>query len=55
MHSRHVHDPLALAVVSSHSTSEGVVSYLRCDCGAWEVRTAHMVATTRPRGDVRRG
>ncbi|MEU4224073.1 hypothetical protein AB0F17_07245 [Nonomuraea sp. NPDC026600] len=55
MHSRHVHDPLALAVVSSHSTSEGVVSYLRCDCGAWEVRTPHMVATTGPRGDVRRG
>ncbi|MEV0595462.1 hypothetical protein [Nonomuraea cavernae] len=34
------HDPLALTVVSSHATSEGVVSYLRCACGAWEVRTS---------------
>ncbi|MBE1593052.1 hypothetical protein ACFPOI_20560 [Nonomuraea angiospora] len=49
MHSRHLHDPLALAVVSSHRTSEGTVSYLRCDCGVWEVRTSRMVATVPPR------
>ncbi|MEQ4718567.1 MULTISPECIES: hypothetical protein [unclassified Nonomuraea] len=49
MHSRHLHDPLALAVVSSHRTSEGTVSYLRCACGAWEVRTSGLVATVPPR------
>ncbi|MFI7124507.1 hypothetical protein ACIBQ1_02365 [Nonomuraea sp. NPDC050153] len=49
MHSRHLHDPLALAVVSSHRTSEGTVSYLRCACGVWEVRTSAMVATVPPR------
>ncbi|WP_433442458.1 hypothetical protein [Nonomuraea sp. CA-141351] len=49
MHSRHLHDPLALAVVSSHRTSEGTVSYLKCACGAWEVRTSGLVATVRPR------
>ncbi|MCA2222426.1 hypothetical protein [Nonomuraea aurantiaca] len=54
MHSRDLHDLLALAVVSSHMTSEGVVSYLRCACGAWEVRTARLVGTARPRGGVRR-
>ncbi|NRQ33435.1 hypothetical protein HII36_16500 [Nonomuraea sp. NN258] len=46
MHSREPHDPLALTVVSSHVTSEGVVSYLRCACGAWEVRTASLVGST---------
>lgn len=40
MHTRTLHDPLSLTVVSSHRTSEGLVSYLRCGCGAWEVRTA---------------
>jgi hypothetical protein len=44
MHSREPHDPFALTVVSSHHTSEGLVSYLHCACGAWEVRTARMVA-----------
>jgi hypothetical protein len=44
MHSGTFHDPLDLTVVSRHATSEGVVSYLRCGCGAWEVRT------TGPRG-----
>jgi hypothetical protein len=48
MHSRELHDPLALTVVSSHRTSEGLVSYLRCSCGAWEVRTAHSVAHASP-------
>ncbi|MEV0231435.1 hypothetical protein [Nonomuraea sp. NPDC050786] len=48
MDSRHLHDPLALAVISSHRTSEGTVSYLRCACGAWEVRTSGLVATVRP-------
>ncbi|WP_188194844.1 hypothetical protein [Nonomuraea sp. SYSU D8015] len=52
MHSRHLHDPLALTVVSSHRTSEGLVSYLRCACGAWEVRTLGMVATVRVRPAV---
>ncbi|NUP02991.1 MAG: hypothetical protein HOV97_04665 [Nonomuraea sp.] len=49
MHSREPHDPLALTVVSSHRTSEGLVSYLRCACGAWEVRTGHLVACASPR------
>ncbi|SEH00079.1 hypothetical protein SAMN05444920_11558 [Nonomuraea solani] len=49
MHSRDLHDPLAMTVISSHRTSEGLVSYLRCACGAWEVRTARMVATATPR------
>ncbi|MGP3960398.1 hypothetical protein ACTWPT_30755 [Nonomuraea sp. 3N208] len=48
MHSRHLHDPLALTVASSHRTSEGLVSYLRCACGAWEVRTPGTVAMVRP-------
>ncbi|GAA3546876.1 hypothetical protein GCM10022419_028840 [Nonomuraea rosea] len=50
MHPRGLHDPLALTVVSSHRTSEGLVSYLRCACGAWEVRTARgvVVAPQRP-------
>ncbi|WP_171075050.1 hypothetical protein [Nonomuraea basaltis] len=48
MHSGHPHDPFALAVVSSHRTSEGLVSYLRCACGAWEVRTSGMVAAFPP-------
>lgn len=37
MHSSEPHD---LTAVSTHHTSEGVVSYFRCACGAWEVRTA---------------
>ncbi|HEX4811256.1 MAG TPA: hypothetical protein VFV66_00690 [Nonomuraea sp.] len=49
MHSGHLHDPLTLTVVSSHRTSEGLVSYLRCACGAWEVRTRGLVATISPR------
>ncbi|MDP4504397.1 hypothetical protein [Nonomuraea turcica] len=49
MHSRVLHDPLALTVVSSHRTSEGLVSYLRCSCGAWEVRTSGTVAMVPPR------
>jgi hypothetical protein len=49
MHTRHLHDPLALTVVSSHRTSEGLVSYLRCACGAWEVRAPGMVAMIPPR------
>ncbi|MGI5291807.1 hypothetical protein ACQEVF_52040 [Nonomuraea polychroma] len=49
MHSGHLHDPLALTVVSSHHTSEGLISYLRCACGAWEVRTPRTVAMVRPR------
>ncbi|MFG1702078.1 hypothetical protein ACFLIM_02695 [Nonomuraea sp. M3C6] len=49
MHPRDLHDPLALTVVSSHRTSEGLVCYLRCACGAWEVRSAALVATTSPR------
>ncbi|MEV4168199.1 hypothetical protein [Nonomuraea sp. NPDC049709] len=48
MHSRDLHDPFAMTVVSSHRTSEGVVSYLRCTCGAWEVRTARLVGTATP-------
>ncbi|MGP3910609.1 hypothetical protein OHA25_43765 [Nonomuraea sp. NBC_00507] len=49
MHSRVLHDPLTLTVVSSHRTSEGLVSYLRCTCGAWEVRTSGTVAMVPPR------
>ncbi|MBB6343636.1 hypothetical protein ACWGH8_16845 [Nonomuraea muscovyensis] len=51
MHTGPLHDPLSLTVVSCHRTSEGVVSYLRCGCGAWEVRTAgpHGAVTTLPR------
>ncbi|NUR84811.1 MAG: hypothetical protein HOY71_12070 [Nonomuraea sp.] len=49
MHSTQPHDPLALTVVSSHRTSEGLVSYLRCACGAWEVRTSRLVACASPR------
>ncbi|UBU17177.1 hypothetical protein [Nonomuraea gerenzanensis] len=48
MHSRDLHDPFAMTVVSSHRTSEGVVSYLRCGCGAWEVRTARLVGIATP-------
>lgn len=48
MHSRVPHDPFSLTVVSSHATSEGRVSYLRCACGAWEVRSNRLVAATRP-------
>ncbi|GAA4920945.1 hypothetical protein HD597_006218 [Nonomuraea thailandensis] len=48
MHSRDLHDPLSMTVVSSHRTSEGVVSYLRCSCGVWEVRTARMVGLATP-------
>ncbi|MGV9310003.1 MULTISPECIES: hypothetical protein [unclassified Nonomuraea] len=35
-------------LVSTHETSDGVISYFRCECGAWEVRTADHgnVATT---------
>ncbi|MDF5753296.1 hypothetical protein [Spongiactinospora sp. TRM90649] len=40
MHSGDQHDPMTLCVVSSHVTSEGVVTYLRCECGVWEIRTA---------------
>ncbi|MEO3867709.1 hypothetical protein ABGB18_02640 [Nonomuraea sp. B12E4] len=43
------HNPLDLTVVSRHRTSEGLVSYLRCACGAWEVRTSALVATALPR------
>ncbi|NBE99982.1 MULTISPECIES: hypothetical protein [Nonomuraea] len=50
MHSADLHDPLALTLVSSHRTSEGLVSYLRCACGVWEVRTSRMVATSAPGG-----
>ncbi|MDA0641699.1 MULTISPECIES: hypothetical protein [Nonomuraea] len=46
MDSRHLHDPLALTLVSTHATSDGVVSYLRCACGAWEVRTSCLVGRT---------
>ncbi|MEV0383878.1 hypothetical protein [Nonomuraea sp. NPDC050643] len=53
MHLRDLHDPLAMTVVSSHRTSEGLVCYLRCACGAWEVRTARMVATATPRSAQR--
>ncbi|MFG3439463.1 hypothetical protein ACGF0J_19665 [Nonomuraea sp. NPDC047897] len=51
MHTGAPHDPLSLTLVSSHRTSEGVVSYLRCGCGAWEVRTAapHCSVVTLPR------
>ncbi|MFI7441798.1 hypothetical protein [Nonomuraea indica] len=51
MHTRTLHDPLSLTVVSSHRTSEGLVSYLRCGCGAWEVRTTgrHGSVITLPR------
>ncbi|MFI6318629.1 hypothetical protein ACIBG8_13965 [Nonomuraea sp. NPDC050556] len=35
-------------VVSAHATSEGTVSYLRCHCGVWEVRTKKILATIRP-------
>ncbi|MEU6716656.1 hypothetical protein ABZ897_34765 [Nonomuraea sp. NPDC046802] len=48
MHSSDPHDPFALTLVSSHRTSEGLVSYLRCACGAWEVRTSRLVATALP-------
>ncbi|MER7499592.1 hypothetical protein AB0L05_30945 [Nonomuraea pusilla] len=52
MHSGHLHDPLALTLVSSHRTSEGVVSYLRCACGAWEVRTPGLVALAAARAST---
>ncbi|MER6580506.1 hypothetical protein [Nonomuraea sp. NPDC001023] len=48
MHPGEPHDPFALTLVSSHRTSEGVVSYLRCACGAWEVRTSRTVACAGP-------
>lgn len=48
MHSRHPHDPAVLTLVSSHATSEGRISYLRCACGAWEVRSHTLVATAAP-------
>ncbi|MDA0632614.1 hypothetical protein OUY22_04230 [Nonomuraea sp. MCN248] len=50
MSSRHLHDPFAMTVVSTHATSDGVVSYLRCACGAWEVRGSALVGTARSRG-----
>lgn len=46
MHSRPPHET---TLVSSHPTSDGLVSYLRCECGAWEVRTSRMVVSTSPR------
>jgi hypothetical protein len=46
MDSRHLHDPFAMTVVSSHLTSDGTVSYLRCACGVWEVRTGGLVGST---------
>ncbi|MER6947633.1 hypothetical protein ABT294_26735 [Nonomuraea sp. NPDC000554] len=49
MHSGNPHDPLALTVVSTHATSDGLVSYLRCSCGAWEVRTGSLVGCVSPR------
>ncbi|GGS92328.1 hypothetical protein ACIBIZ_36700 [Nonomuraea spiralis] len=49
MHPGEPHDPFALTLVSSHRTSEGLVSYLRCACGAWEVRTTATVAYAAPR------
>ncbi|MEW9552745.1 hypothetical protein [Nonomuraea sp. NPDC050783] len=49
MCSGHLHDPLALTVVSSHRTSGGLICYLRCACGAWEVRTPGTVITVQPR------
>jgi hypothetical protein len=52
MHSRELHDPLAMTVVSSHHTSEGGVSYLRCACGVWEVRTARLIGTATPQPAV---
>ncbi|GAA3643748.1 hypothetical protein GCM10022224_002700 [Nonomuraea antimicrobica] len=48
MHTRDLHDPLAMTVVSTHRTSEGVVSYLRCACGVWEVRAARLVGVASP-------
>jgi hypothetical protein len=30
--------------VSAHATSEGMVSYVRCSCGAWEVRVGDDLA-----------
>ncbi|MEV0994086.1 hypothetical protein [Nonomuraea sp. NPDC050202] len=48
MHTRDLHDPLSMTVVSSHRTSEGVVSYLKCSCGVWEVRTARLVGVATP-------
>lgn len=50
MDSAHLHDPFAMTVVSTHATSDGVVRYLRCSCGAWEVRTARLVGSTGRRG-----
>jgi len=44
MHPRDQHDPLALSLVSSHATSDGTVTYLRCECGVWEIRTVRLVA-----------
>ncbi|HLU74476.1 MAG TPA: hypothetical protein VKZ82_20005 [Nonomuraea sp.] len=46
MDTGHLHDPLALTLVSTHATSGGVVSYLRCACGAWEVRSSNLVGAT---------
>ncbi|MFI9560691.1 hypothetical protein [Nonomuraea endophytica] len=37
MSSTHLHELIA---VSSHRTSEGLVAYFRCECGAWEVRAS---------------
>ncbi|WP_181019448.1 hypothetical protein [Nonomuraea typhae] len=52
MHSTHLHD---LTAASAHHTSEGLVTYYRCACGAWEVRTTAgldaAIAATRPGGD----
>ncbi|MEU8322262.1 hypothetical protein AB0C33_28230 [Nonomuraea sp. NPDC048881] len=48
MHPGEPHDPFALTLVSSHRTSEGLVSYLRCACGAWEVRTSRTAASAGP-------
>jgi hypothetical protein len=46
MDSAHLHDPLAMTLVSTHPTSDGMVSYLRCSCGAWEVRSSRLVGAT---------
>jgi hypothetical protein len=35
-----IHDPDLVTPVSSHVTSEGVVLYLRCACGAWLVEVS---------------
>lgn len=42
-----IHDPDLLTTVSSHVTSEGVVRYLHCACGAWLVEVAPRPGVTR--------